>query len=121
MSWETLSELQTELKQFARERDWEQFHAPKNLSMALMVEAAELAEHFQWLSEKQSQSLSADKKQLVAFEMADVMIYLLRLATELDVDLLQVVEEKIKINHERYPADKVRGSSKKYSEYKPEE
>lgn len=117
MSRESLSELQTELKQFARERDWEQFHAPKNLSMALMVEVAELAEHFQWMTEAQSQSLNKEKKELVAFEMADVFIYLLRLATELDVDLMEYVEKKIAINHERYPADQVRGSSKKYNEY----
>ncbi len=85
--------------------------------MALIVEAAELLEHFQWLTPEQSESLSGDKRREVELEMADIFIYLMRLCERLDVDLLQVVEEKIKLNEEKYPADKVRGSAKKYSEY----
>ena len=112
-----IKDLKTRLQQFADERDWEQFHAPKNLVMALSVEASELLEHFQWLSEAQSQNLSPEQHQLVAHEMADIFIYLIRLAGKLDVDILQAVEEKIKLNAAKYPADKVRGSSRKYTEY----
>ena len=112
-----LSKLQNELLEFARRRDWQQFHAPKNLVMALSVEASELLEHFQWLSEAQSMQLDAEKKQAVSLEMADIFIYLMRLATELEVDILTAVDEKIKINNEKYPVEKVRGSSKKYNEY----
>lgn len=112
-----IDELQARLKAFAEERDWEQFHAPKNLVMALSVEAAELVEHFQWLTAEQSESLSPDTRRAVSHEMADVFIYLLRLAERLDVDLLAAVEEKIRLNAEKYPADRVRGSAKKYTEY----
>lgn len=114
---EYFEDLTQRLQKFADDRDWDQFHAPKNLVMALSVEAAELTEHFQWLSEEQSKNLNDDKLKDVAFEMADVYIYLMRLATKLNVDLPHYVEEKIKINEARYPADKVKGSSKKYNEY----
>lgn len=109
--------LRDRLKAFAEERDWEQFHSPKNLAMALIVEAAELLEHFQWLTLEQSEALGGDKRREVELEMADIFIYLMRLCERLDVDLLKVVEEKIQINEEKYPANKVRGSAKKYSEY----
>ncbi|HEB87328.1 MAG TPA: nucleotide pyrophosphohydrolase [Gammaproteobacteria bacterium] len=112
-----LSKIQKELLEFARLRDWEQFHAPKNLAMALSVEASELLEHFQWLNEQQSKTLNVEKKHAVSLEMADVFIYLMRMATELKVDILAAVEEKIKINNDKYPVEKVRGSSKKYNEY----
>ncbi len=112
-----LSKLQKELLEFARLRDWEQFHAPKNLAMALSVEASELLEHFQWLNEQQSKTLGDEKKHAVSLEMADVFIYLIRLATELEVDIIAAVEEKMKINNDKYPVEKVRGSSKKYNEY----
>ncbi|MBD3610300.1 MAG: nucleotide pyrophosphohydrolase [Gammaproteobacteria bacterium] len=114
---ESLKQLQARLQQFADERDWDQFHAPKNLVMALSVEASELLEHFQWLSNEESHRLDEQKKQEVAYEMADVFIYLVRLATKLDVNLATAVEEKIAINEAKYPADKVRGSHKKYTEY----
>ena len=110
-------DLQKRLKQFATERDWEQFHAPKNLAMALIVEAAELVEHFQWLTEQQSYELEDDKRQEVAFEMADIFIYNLRLAERLNIDLLEAVNKKMAINESKYPVDKVKGSSKKYTEY----
>ena len=117
MSNEYFEDLSSRLIKFAEDRDWDQFHAPKNLVMALSVEAAELTEHFQWLTEEQSQNLDEEKLREVGHEMADIYIYLVRLATKLNVDLPQRVEEKIKINEEKYPADKVRGSKKKYNEY----
>lgn len=112
-----LESMQQRLLQFAKDRDWEQFHAPKNLAMALAVEAAELMEHFQWLSEAQSEALDAEKRREVGYELADVFIFTLRLAQKLDVDLAQLVEEKIRINEQKYPADKVRGSARKYTDY----
>lgn len=117
MSNKYFEELSQRLEKFATDRDWDQFHSPKNLVMALSVEAAELTEHFQWLTEEQSHNLSKEKFDEVAFEMADIYIYLTRLATKIDIDLPQYVEDKIKINEQRYPVDKVQGSSKKYNEY----
>ncbi len=114
---DTIENLNTVLKQFAIERDWEQFQSPKNLSMALIVEAAELVEHFQWLTEEESYKLSQEKHQEVGYEMADILLYLIRLSERLHVDLITAAEEKIKINEKRYPAAKVRGSAKKYSDY----
>lgn len=109
--------LQQRLKQFAVDRNWEQFHSPKNLVMALSGEAGELTEHFQWLTEQQSYELDVEKKQEVALEMADICIYLFRLAERLDINLIDKVYEKVEINEQRYPVDKVKGSSKKYNEY----
>lgn len=117
MTDQEFNTLRDRLKAFAQERDWEQFHSPKNLAMALIVEAAELLEHFQWLTPEQSESLAEDKRREVELEMADIFIYLMRMCERLDVDLLKVVEDKIKMNAEKYPADKVRGSAKKYSDY----
>ena len=105
------------LRQFAKDRDWDQFHSPKNLAMALSVEASELLEHFQWLTEEQSAELEGKKRNEVAEEMADVFLYLLRLADKLDIDLLEEANKKIVKNAEKYPAEKVKGSSKKYTEY----
>jgi NTP pyrophosphatase (non-canonical NTP hydrolase) len=112
-----LDNLRTRLETFARDRDWEQFHSPKNLSMALTVEVAEIAEHFQWLTEEQSRELDPAKRAEVEQELADVLIYLVRLADQLGIDLLEAAQRKLAVNEARYPADKVRGSSKKYSEY----
>lgn len=112
-----LDELQLELREFAQVRDWEQFHSPKNLSMALSVEAAELVEHFQWMTEKQSAELTPQCHAAVAFELADIFIFLLRLSDQLNVDLMGVTKRKIELNNKRYPVEKVKGSSKKYSEY----
>lgn len=105
--------LQKRLAEFASERDWEQFHSPKNLAMALAAEAGELVEEFQWLTEDQSASLDTTKKQAVAHELADVLIYLVRLADRLDVDLDVAVAEKIRINAEKYPVELSRGSAVK--------
>ena len=117
MSNEYFEKLSQRLVKFAMDRDWDQFHAPKNLVMALSVEAAELTEHFQWLTEEQSHNLSKEKLDEVAFEMADIYIYLTRLASKLEIDLPHYVDEKIEINENRYPIDKVKGSAKKYNEY----
>ncbi len=109
--------LKLRIRQFGEERDWLQYHSPKNLSMALIVEAAELVEHFQWLTEKQSEALDADQLQEVAEELADIQIYLIRLADRLGVDMVEAVNRKIDINAKKYPAEKVRGLNKKYTEY----
>lgn len=112
-----LDALRLQLAEFARERDWDQFHAPKNLAMALSVEVAELLEHFQWLTPEQSYSLDSKKRTEVEEELADVLLYLVRLADKLDVDLWSAADRKILINKARYPANRVRGKSLKYSEY----
>jgi NTP pyrophosphatase (non-canonical NTP hydrolase) len=112
-----LRALQQRLAAFAAARDWEQFHSPKNLAMALSVEAAELVEQFQWLTEEQSRALDADRRERVRLELADVLIYLLRLADKLDVDLLRAAADKIELNERKYPADRVRGDARKYDQY----
>ena len=114
---QSLEQLKIRLREFAKERDWDQFHTPKNLSMALAGEAGELLEHFQWLTEKESMNLSDEKLDAVAQELADVQVYLVRLADKLGVGLADAVEKKMLINAEKYPADQVRGSAKKYDEY----
>lgn len=105
------------LRAFAEARDWQQFHSPKNLAMALVVEAGEVVEHFQWLREDESAALEPERKAAVAAELADVLAYLVRLADTLGIDLLDAAAAKLVRNEERYPADKVRGSARKYSEY----
>lgn len=117
MTEKDLENLKLRLRQFAEERDWDQFHSPKNLSMALIAEAAELVENFQWLTEDQSASLPKDKLQEVAQELADIQIYLVRIADKLNIDLLKAADEKLTLNIKKYPADRVRGSAKKYTEY----
>jgi len=112
-----VKQLMLELRKFAQEREWEQFHSPKNLSMALSVEASELLEHFQWMDSQASYALGEAKHQLVSYEMADIFIYLLRICDQLNIDLIDVTKQKIEINNKRYPVEKVKGSSKKYSEY----
>ena len=111
-------DLVRKIRDFVDERDWEQFHSPKNLSMALVVEASELVEIFQWLSEEQSLNLDPDQMQRVEEEAADVMNYLIRICDRLDIDLLKATDRKIQINSEKYPAEQVRGSALKYSEFK---
>ncbi len=117
MQPDSLDNLSQQLLQFARERDWEQFHSPKNLSMALAGEAGELLEHFQWLTEEQASQLDADKKKAVALELADIQIYLIRLSERMGIDLLAAVREKMAINELRYPAEKVRGDARRADEY----
>lgn len=113
-----LSALQQKVDQFAKERDWEKFHTPKNLSMALAVEASELMEIFQWRDGQESVSSLPEKtREAISHEVADVFIYLLRLCSVTGIDLLAAAEEKLAQNAQKYPADLVRGKSKKYSEY----
>ena len=109
-------ELGKKVRRFAEERDWAQFHSPKNLSMALAVECAELMEHFQWLTESQSRKLGSKKLREVAKELADVQIYLIRLSQALSIDLMSASRKKLVDNARKYPVSKVRGSAKKYTE-----
>jgi NTP pyrophosphatase (non-canonical NTP hydrolase) len=111
-----LVSLRDELRRFAAERDWDQFHSPKNLAMALAVEAAELLEHFQWLKEDESRSLPPPELAKVREELADVLIYLVRLADKLGVELLPAAIDKIAINARKYPVEASRGSHKKYTD-----
>ncbi len=114
---DSLEQLRVRLAKFAADRDWNQFHSPKNLSMALIAEAAELLEHFQWLTEEQSKSLDHARKQAVAEELADILIYLIRCADKLGIDLIKNTWDKIQKNEHRYPAEKVRGDARRASEY----
>jgi dCTP diphosphatase len=109
--------LRDQLRAFAAARDWDQFHSPKNLSMALMVEVAELMEHFQWLTEAQSLDLAAENKHAVSEELADILLYLVRLADKLNVGLPQAALDKLQKNAVKYPVEQVRGSANKYSDY----
>jgi len=113
-----LLQLRELVRQFVDERDWDQFHSPKNLASALTVEAAELLEHFQWLQHGRPDELGDAKLREVRHEMADVLVYLVRLADKLDVDLLAAVQEKMVLNRAKYPAEQVRGDARKYYEYK---
>lgn len=116
MTEPSIAGLTQALRDFARERDWEKFHAPKNLAMALMIEAGEVAEHFQWLDGATSARLSQEKKAAVALEIGDTLLYLLRLADVLGIDPLAAATAKMRINAERYPIDKAYGRSEKYDE-----
>ena len=107
-------DLQDDLREFAKERDWEKFHTPKNLAMALSVEVAELSEHFMWL---ESMDWPSGKTGLIADEMADVLIYLVRMADVMGIELLPAAFDKIEKNKEKYPADIVHGKANKYTEY----
>lgn len=109
-------ELQQRLADFVRERDWEQFHQPKNLVLALTGEVGELAAAFQWLSDKEIGRLGDDRRQEIADELADVQIYLMLLARRLNLDLLEVTGRKMRLNAEKYPAERFRGSAKKYDD-----
>ena len=113
----SIEALRDRLRDFALERDWDQFHTPKNLSMALIAEAAELVEHFQWVDGDKSHLLEEKLRPSVEEELADIFIYLVRIADKLGIDLYAAAERKIAINASKYPADRVRGSAKKYTEY----
>ena len=114
MSTDALRELRDRLRVFTAERDWEYFHTPKNLPMALSGEAAEVIEHFQWLTPEQSAALDDRTREEVALELADVMLYLVRLADVLDVDLADASRRKLAINAERYPVEKAKGRADKH-------
>ena len=111
-----LESLRNQLRTFAADRDWDQFHSPKNLAAALAVEAAELLEHFQWLTEAQSQQLPPEVLNEVRAEVADVLLYLIRISDKLGIDLIAAANAKIVLNAEKYPVEKARGSSRKYTE-----
>ena len=110
-----LETLRARITAFAAERDWDQFHNPKNLAMAVAAEAGELVEHFQWLTPEQSASLPRATREEVAIECADVLLFLLRLCDKLDIDLASAAEKKLVLNAGKYPADKSRGRSTKYN------
>jgi NTP pyrophosphatase (non-canonical NTP hydrolase) len=111
---DSLHDLQAKIVQFVVERDWQQFHSPKNLACALSVEAAELLENFQWMSETESRELTPEQREAVRGEIADVFIYVVQMAASLDMDLLSAADDKMAVNAAKYPVDKARGSSKKY-------
>jgi dCTP diphosphatase len=112
-----LEDLRNAIDAFIAERDWEQFHSPKNLAMALSVEVSEIVDHFQWLTEEQSQGLPPEKLAEIREEIGDVMIYLTELADKLGIDPVEAAKAKMAINEQKYPADLVKGKSFKYSEY----
>jgi dCTP diphosphatase len=112
-----LEELKARVRDFVEERDWDRFHSPKNLAMALSVEASELVELFQWLTEEESGALDPERRRRVADELADVLWFLVRLSDRLGIDLLEAAERKLTANAAKYPADRVRGQSRKYSDY----
>ncbi|MEW6118617.1 MAG: nucleotide pyrophosphohydrolase [Pseudomonadota bacterium] len=114
---DTLADLRLRIRAFAEARAWERYHTPKNLVMALLVEAAELQEPFQWLTPEQSQKLNPEQREAVRQEIADVLIYLTRLADLLDIDLLDAAAHKLTINARKYPVDKAHGNALKYSEF----
>ena len=111
-----LESLRGQLRDFAAERDWDQFHSPKNLAMALSVEAAELLEAFQWLTEEQSRRLEPKAQAAVSEEIADVLLYLIRLGDQLGIDPVAAAQRKLADNAQKYPADKARGNARKYTE-----
>ena len=116
MAISSIEQLAQAVRQFGRERDWQLYHSPKNLTAALIVEAAELLEPFQWLTEEQSHNLPAEKREAVRQEIADVLIYLISLANTLDIDLLKAAEDKLAINAQKYPVETAKGSCAKYNE-----
>ena len=114
---DTLENLRTKINAFVIERDWAQFHTPKNLAMAMIVEAAELVEQFQWDTPQESVELSTEKREAVSHELADTFVYLLRIAEVLNIDLIEAANQKITLNALKYPVEKARGSNAKYTQY----
>ena len=117
----TLQELKDRMASFVHERDWEQFHTPKNLAMSIAIEAAELMEHFQWLTVEESKKLDADQLSDIGEELADIIIYSLSLSNTLGLDLSQTVSAKMEKNIRKYPSDKVKGKSHKYTYYQDQD
>lgn len=111
-----LEEIRQKIREFRDERDWMQFHNPKNLACSIVIEAAEVLEHFQWKTPQESEAVARDKHDEIASEIADVGIYLIELADNLDIDLLKAIKEKLAVNAKKYPVHKARGSASKYTE-----
>lgn len=118
---DSLDSLRSRIDAFVQVRDWAQFHSPKNLSMAMIVEAGEVVEHFQWLTEIESFNLDAEKKAQVGQELSDTFIYLLRIAEVCGIDLIDAANKKIDLNAKKYPVEKAKGSNAKYTEYQSDE
>jgi len=112
-----LEQLEKQFEDFVRDRDWEQFHSPKNVAMALSVEASEIVEIFQWMNGEDSYNLDDDKIKRLKEEIGDVFLYLQLLAAKYDIDMIEVAEKKLTKNKEKYPVNKAKGSSKKYTEF----
>ncbi len=112
-----MKELELKIKQFVEEREWDRFHSPKNLAMALSVEVAEMMEHFQWLTEAESRDLTEAKREQVKDELGDTLIYLVQLARKLNIDLVEAARQKVAKNVLKYPVNRVRGKALKYTEY----
>jgi NTP pyrophosphatase (non-canonical NTP hydrolase) len=113
-----MKELEQKIKRFVEERDWERFHSPKNLAMALSVEAAEVVEHFQWLSEEESMEIPEKKREEIGDEIGDILIYLVQLSRKLGIDPVQAAHKKVEKNNLKYPKEQVRGKALKYTAYK---
>lgn len=111
-----MQKLIKKLREFAKERDWDQFHSPKNLAMALSVEVSEVVEHFQWLTEEESHNLTTEKLDKIKAELGDVMIYLVRLSDKLGIDPLKAAEDKNAVNEKKHPVSKAKGKALKYNE-----
>lgn len=114
---DSINALRARVNAFVEERDWAQYHSPKNLAMAMSVEAAEVVEHFQWMTEADSRHLDADTKEQVGQELADTFVYLMRIAEVCGIDLIQAANAKIDLNAQKYPVDKCKGSNDKYTKY----
>jgi len=114
---EKLEQLQRAVQEFVTVREWNQFHSPKNLAMALNVETAEIVEIFQWLTEEQSYKLDVEKKEMLSQEIGDVMIYLINLSSKYEIDPIAAALDKLKLNAIKYPVEKAKGNSKKYNEF----
>ncbi len=118
---DSIAQLQSAVRTFAEARDWQPFHTPKNLAMALAVEAAELMEHFQWATAEQSEQPDAAKRAEIGAEMSDVLIYLIRMADVMGIDLLLAAQHKLLHNARKYPVEQARGNAKKYTQLQPDE
>ncbi|WP_029149096.1 nucleotide pyrophosphohydrolase [Methylophilus sp. 5] len=114
---DSIDALRARVNAFVEERDWAQFHSPKNLAMAMIVEAAEVVEHFQWMTESDSRQLDEDTQQQVGQELADTFVYLMRIAEVCGIDLIAAANAKIDLNAQKYPVDKCKGSNDKYTKY----
>ncbi|KAF1004036.1 MAG: hypothetical protein E5299_02423 [Burkholderia gladioli] len=114
---DSLRHLAEQQREFAREREWDQFHSPKNLASALIVESGELLEHFQWMTEAESRSLPPEKLEAIGSEIADVLLYLVQLGNVLGIDPIAAAQAKIQVNAKKYPVDRAKGNSKKYDQF----